>query len=41
MTIAGVKRLIKDTGIKQIMALGEKAKNDTMEQEGKNEGRKG
>ena len=37
MTIAGVKRLIKDTGIKQIMALGEKAKNDTMEQEGKNE----
>ena len=37
MTIAGVKRLIKDTGIKQIMALGEKAKNDTKEQEGKNE----
>ena len=37
MTIAGVKRLIKDTGIKQIMALGEKAKNDTKEQEGKSE----
>ena len=28
MTIAGVKRLIKETGIKQIMAIGEKAKNE-------------
>ena len=28
MTIAGVKRLIRETGIKEMMALGEKAKNE-------------
>ena len=37
MTIAGVKRLIKETGIKQMMALGEKAKNEPKEKEEKHE----
>ena len=37
MTIAGVKRLIREMGIKQIMAIGEKAKNEPKESERKHE----
>ena len=37
MTIAGVKRLIRETGIKRMMALGEKAKNEPREPERKHE----
>ena len=37
MTIAGVKRLIRETGIKRMMALGEKAKNEPRELEIKHE----
>ena len=37
MTIAGVKRLIKETGIKRMMALGEKAKNEPRKIEKKHE----
>ena len=37
MTIAGVKRLIRETGIKRMMALGEKAKNEPRKSERKHE----
>ena len=37
MTIAGVKRLIRETGIKQMMALGEKAKNEPKKADEKHE----
>ena len=37
MTIAGVKRLIRETGIKRMMALGEKAKNEPRKIEKKHE----
>ena len=37
MTIAGVKRLIRETGIKQMMAMGEKAKNEPKEPKEKHE----